>query len=123
MRSAAVRLIHPYDDRQVIAGQGTIGLEILADCDARRLRPDVVLVPCSGGGLSAGVGLAMRSGIAEIEIMVVEPEGFDDYRRSLEEGRIVANRLAAGSICDALLAAAPGSIGFALNRAARTSGR
>ncbi|MEX0853861.1 MAG: threonine/serine dehydratase [Bauldia sp.] len=110
-------LVHPFDDANVIAGQGTIGLEIVADCAALGIRPDVAIIPCGGGGLSAGIGLALRDGVPSIEIVLVEPEGFDDYGRSLSEGRIVANRAAAGSVCDALLAPAPGRIGFALNRA------
>jgi threonine dehydratase len=109
-------LVHPYNDARVIAGQGTIGLEILADTAARGTVPDAVLVPCGGGGLSSGVGLAMKSGAPDIAIGLVEPEGFDDYGRSLREGQPVRNARSSGSICDALLAPSPGPIGFALNR-------
>jgi threonine dehydratase len=109
-------LIHPYNDTLVIAGQGTIGLEIVADCERHGISPDAVLVPCGGGGLSAGVGLAIRSEFADTPVWLVEPEGFDDYARSLQAGRDVQNTLAAGSVCDALLAPSPGPIGFALNR-------
>src|SRR5581483_76889 len=84
-------LIHPFDDARVIAGQGTIGLEILNDTAALGVRPDAVLVPCSGGGLVAGIGLAVRSGAPKAEIFAVEPEDFDDYRRSLAAGEIVRN--------------------------------
>jgi threonine dehydratase len=115
-------LVHPYDDRNVIAGQGTIGLEIIADARAMAMTPDAVLVPCSGGGLSAGVGLAVRSELPAAEIFLVEPEGFDDYTRSLREGRILANEKAAGSVSDSLLASSPGPIGFALNRLSGTAG-
>lgn len=110
-------LIHPYNDFHVIAGQGTIGLEVAEDCAARGIVPDAVLVPCGGGGLSSGVGLALRDAYPSIALTLVEPDGFDDYRRSLAEDRIVANTATAGSICDALLASSPGAVGFALNRA------
>ena len=110
-------LIHPFNDAAVIAGQGTMGLEIAADCHALGLVPDEVIVPCGGGGLAAGVGLALRDAFPSIALTLVEPDGFDDYRRSLAADRIVANAATAGSICDALLAPSPGDIGFALNRA------
>ncbi len=110
-------LIHPYDNPEVIAGQGTVGLEIAEDCAEREVRPDVVVVPCGGGGLSSGAGLAVRDRFPGAAIVLVEPEGFDDYARSLAAGRLEANRATSGSVCDALLAPSPGPIGFALNRA------
>ena len=113
-------LVHPYNDPNVIAGQGTVGLEIVADAQAMGVVPDLVVVPCSGGGLGAGIGLAMRAAFPDCETVLVEPEGFDDYARSLREGRIVANATQAGSICDALMAVSPGTIGFALNCAGKT---
>ena len=112
--------IHPYDDARVIAGQGTTGLEIAADMQALGVVPDLVAVPCSGGGLGAGIGVAMRATFPGCTVALGEPEGFDDYARSLREGRVVANSSQSGSICDALMAVAPGRIGFALNRAADT---
>jgi len=121
IRETGAVLIHPFNDPMVIAGQGTVGLEIVADARAGHLTPDAVVVPASGGGLSAGVGLAVRSGFPDCAMVLVEPEGFDDYRRSLAEGRIVSNASAAGSVCDALMAAAPGPIGFAINRRNRAS--
>jgi threonine dehydratase len=114
-------LIHPFDDADVIAGQGTVGLEIVADCGAQGVVPDTVLVPCGGGGLSAGVGIALGDAFEATRIVLVEPEGFDDYGRSLKAGTIVANAAATGSVCDALLARSPGAIGFALNRAHRAT--
>lgn len=121
LRQTGAVLIHPFNDPMVIAGQGTVGLEIVEDASAAGLAPDAVAVPCSGGGLSAGVGLGVRSGFPDCAMVLVEPEGFDDYRRSLAEGRIVSNASAAGSVCDALMAAAPGAIGFAINRRHRAS--
>lgn len=110
-------LIHPYNDARVVAGQGTVGLEIVDDLRARGLTPDMVVLPCGGGGLSAGVGLAVRSVFPDCAIVLVEPQGFDDYGRSLAAGRILANDAAVGSVCDALMAHAPGAIGFAINQA------
>ena len=108
--------IHPYNDPNVIAGQGTAGLEIAEDCASHLLRPGVVVVPCGGGGLSAGVALAVHDKFPAAAIVLVEPEGFDDYGRSLREDRILSNSAASGSICDALLAPSPGPIGFRINR-------
>jgi threonine dehydratase len=110
-------LVHPFNDPFVIAGQGTIGLEVAEDCATRGVVPDMVLVPCGGGGLSAGVGLSLRDAYPSIALTLAEPDGFDDYRRSLAEDRIVANTVTAGSVSDALLSPSPGDIGFALNRA------
>lgn len=108
-------LIHPYDDARVIAGQGTAGLEIIEDLSVLDRAPDLIAMPCGGGGLSAGVGLAVRSRFPDCEIVLTEPEGFDDYGRSLVAGRRLANASATGSVCDALMARAPGALGFAIN--------
>ncbi|WP_018698304.1 threonine ammonia-lyase [Amorphus coralli] len=110
-------LVHPFDDRGVIAGQGTVGLEIVEDCAAAGIRPDLVLVPTAGGGLAGGIGLAVRDAFPEAELVTVEPVGFDDYARSFAAGERVANERMSGSIADALLAPMPGVRNFALNRA------
>jgi threonine dehydratase len=112
-------LVHAYDDARVIAGQGTIGLEIAEDCARLGVVPDIVAAPCGGGGMTAGISLALAEAWPDLRLTLVEPEGFDDYRRSLAEERIVANARAAGSVCDALLAPSPGAIGFAIHRARR----
>ncbi|MEL6872397.1 MAG: pyridoxal-phosphate dependent enzyme, partial [Pseudomonadota bacterium] len=104
--------VHPFDNRDVIAGQGTAGLEIAADLAARDAVADQVLICCAGGGLSAGVGLAVRDRMPGAEIRTVEPAGFDDFARSLAEGERVSNAAAAGSICDALLVQTPGVRNF-----------
>jgi threonine dehydratase len=109
-------LVHPYNDPMVIAGQGTIGLEIAEDAERLGLRPDAVLIPCGGGGLSAGIGTALRAVLPGTDVFIVEPQEFDDYGRSLAADAIVANPAATGSVCDALLSLSPGAIGFALNR-------
>jgi threonine dehydratase len=109
-------LVHPYDDAHVIAGQGTVGLEIADDLEAAGLAPDAVLVPCGGGGLTAGVALAVTERFPGVEVFAVEPRGFDDYARSLAAGERRANDRLSGSVCDALLSPAPGELGFAINR-------
>jgi len=109
-------LIPPYDHPQVIAGQGTAGLEIFHQATALDASLDAVLVPCSGGGFAAGCALALAKAPRSIRVFAVEPSGLDDMRRSLEAGKRVANDPGARSICDALLAPTPGEITFAINR-------
>ncbi|WP_421722981.1 threonine ammonia-lyase [Bauldia sp.] len=114
-RTGAV-LIHPFDNLQVIAGQGTVGLEIVDQVETLDVSPDMIVTPCGGGGLSAGVGLAVRSAFPECTVVLVEPEAFDDYGRSLTAGRRLDNLRSTGSVCDALMAQAPGEISFEINR-------
>lgn len=102
-------LIKPYDEPMVIAGQGTTGLEIAADCDARDAE---VLVPCGGGGLTSGIALALAEEAPDMRVRPCEPEGFDDASRSLASGQIERNVLPEGSICDAIVTPAPGDITF-----------
>jgi threonine dehydratase len=109
-------IIPPYDDPLVIAGQGTVGLELAAQAAALGEPIDHVLAPASGGGLVAGIATAMADRSPATQIWCVEPAAFDDHRRSLAAGRRVANDSAARSLCDALLAATPGEITFAINR-------
>jgi threonine dehydratase len=109
-------LIPPYDDARVIAGQGTVGLEIAAQAEALRARLDAVIVPVSGGGLIAGCALALAAASPATKVYAAEPEGLDDLRRSLAAGKRVANEGAARSICDALLAPMPGEITFPIHR-------
>jgi threonine dehydratase len=114
-RTGAV-VVPPYEHAWTIAGQGTVGLEIAEQCRALGVEDPVVLVPTGGGGLTAGIALALSSDLARAEVHTVEPEDFDDYARSLDAGEPVSNATPTGSICDALLAPAPGSIGFEINR-------
>jgi threonine dehydratase len=108
--------IHPYNDPFVIAGQGTVGLEIADDCEAAGIAPDIVVTPCSGGGLTAGVSLAVTTRFAGARVFAAEPEGFDDYARSLQSGAPESNQGQSGSVCDALMAPSPGPIGWEINR-------
>lgn len=108
--------VHPFNNASVIAGQGTVGLEIAEDCEVLGLRPDVVVTPCSGGGLTAGIALAVKERFPQAEIYAAEPQGFDDYGRSLAAGTLQRNDRLAGSVCDALLSPEPGVIGWEINR-------
>lgn len=101
-------LIRPYDDAQVIAGQGTIGLELIEDLPTGW--SGEVLVPCGGGGLSSGVALALEGSGARVR--TVEPAGFDDAARSLAAGEILANPRLSGTVCDAIQTPQPGRITF-----------
>ena len=107
-------LVHPFDDTDVIAGQGTLGLELMQQAASLGLTPDLVLVPCGGGGLIGGVALAVKATSPQARVFSVEPAGFDDMARSLASGRRERNAALAGSICDALLSPQPGVITFAL---------
>ncbi|MCO5131012.1 MAG: threonine/serine dehydratase [Xanthobacteraceae bacterium] len=109
-------LVPPYDDAEIIAGQGTVGREIADDLAALGLAPDIVAAPASGGGLVAGIAVAIKARYPNAMVMTAEPEGFDDHARSLRAGRREAHDGKAQTICDALMAAMPGEITFAINR-------
>jgi threonine dehydratase len=113
-RGAAV--VPPFDDPDVIAGQGTVGLELMKQANELGLMPDCVLVPCSGGGLSTGVALAVKAVSPSTDVHPVEPAEFDDFGRSLDRGERVRNQRLSGSICDALMSPTPGEITFALGQ-------
>jgi threonine dehydratase len=120
-REGAV-LVPSYDDPWIIAGQGTVGLEIAQQLSALGQRADAVLVPASGGGLIAGTSLALRDQWPELDVHVVEPAGFDDHRRSLISGQRERNPAGGESICDALLAPEPGELTFRINRQTLSGG-
>jgi len=108
--------VPPFDHPDIIAGQGTAGLELCEQAQAAGARLSAVLVPVSGGGLAAGVALAVKRRLPGCAVHGVEPEGFDDYARSLRSGQRERNPRMSGSICDALLTAQPGVLTFALNQ-------
>jgi threonine dehydratase len=108
--------VHPFNNASVIAGQGTVGLEIAEDCKALGIAPDIVVTPCSGGGLTAGISLAIKERFPQAEIYAAEPQGFDDYGRSLAARAPQRNERLTGSVCDALLSPEPGAIGWEINR-------
>ncbi len=114
-KERAATLVPSYDDARIIAGQGTVGLEIADRAQALGARLDAVLIPCGGGGLSAGCAIALKEQTPGSDIFVVEPEEFDDTARSLDAGTRLANAPGATSFCDALLAPTPGELTFAIN--------
>jgi threonine dehydratase len=109
-------LVPSFDDPDIIAGQGTVGLEIADQAADLGLRIDDVVVCTSGGGLVAGIALAFQSLSPGTRIWSAEPEGHDDHRRSLASGRRETNAPGTRSICDALLAPSPGALTFEINR-------
>jgi threonine dehydratase len=109
-------LVRPYDDPDIIAGQGTCGLEIAQQAAALGAKLDAVLVCCGGGGLVSGTALALAELTPSTAVYSVEPKSFDDTARSLAAGERLRNDPAARSICDALLAPTPGELTFALNK-------
>ncbi len=108
-------VVHPFNNKNVMAGQGTAGLEIVEALSCEGISADMVLVPTGGGGLLAGTVLSISNGFPMAGIYAVEPEGFDDYRRSLAAGKRVANEVTSGSICDALLTPQAGKTGYAIS--------
>ncbi|RII37976.1 threonine/serine dehydratase [Pseudooceanicola sediminis] len=110
-------LIKPFDDPQVIAGQGTIGLEIARDAANLGVTQAELLVCCGGGGLTSGIALACAERAPGILVRPVEPEGFDDVARSLASGQIETNAALSGNICDAIITPQPGKITFPILKA------
>ena len=109
-------VVPSYDHGYIIAGQGTVGLEIAQQCAELDLQPEQVLVCCGGGGLIAGSATALKQAFPDVHVHTVEPEDFDDTKRSLESGRRERVADDARSICDALQAHTPGKMTFEINR-------
>ena len=105
-------LVKPFDDPDVIAGQGTTGLEIAQQAAELGVTSADVLTCCGGGGLAAGIALAFEADAPGLRVRTVEPAGFDDMARSLAAGERVGNAATAGSICDAILTPMPGALTF-----------
>jgi len=102
-------LIRPYDDGQVIAGQGTTGIEIAEQATEAGITHAEVITCCGGGGLTAGIALATEG---RFRVRPAEPAGFDDTARSLATGQLKRNATASGSICDAIVTPTPGTLTF-----------
>jgi len=109
-------LVPSYDHQHIIAGQGTVGLEIADQALEVGLPPDQVFVNCGGGGLSAGSGVALKARLPGVSVHTVEPEDFDDTARSLAAGERLRVNPDARSICDALLAESPGRLPFEIHQ-------
>ncbi|GGJ34155.1 threonine ammonia-lyase [Neoroseomonas lacus] len=108
-------IIPPFDHPHVIAGQGTVALELIEDAGALGLALDAFAVCTGGGGLTAGCVLSLEALAPQAEAFAVEPEGWDDTKRSLEAGRLIANTTPGSGLCDALLSKQPGALTFPIN--------
>jgi threonine dehydratase len=107
-------LVKPFDDALVVAGQGTVGLEITQDLAQRASTADTVLVPCGGGGLVSGTALAIAATSPATRTIAVEAQGYEGMTLSLRAGRRVAAAAGAATLADSLMAPEPGRIPFAL---------
>ena len=108
--TSGAALVPSYDHGDLIAGQGTVGLELAESAIEAGLPPDQVLVACSGGGLMAGCATALRARLPDVALFTVEPDTFDDTAKSLASGRRERVAVDGNSICDALQAPTPGDL-------------
>jgi threonine dehydratase len=115
-------LVHPYDDPMVVAGQGTVGIEVAEQARALNANLGAFLAPCGGGGLISGCALALETESPETEIYSVEPIGFDATARSVAAGKRLLEKRNGKSICDALLSPEPGKITYEINARLLKSG-
>ncbi|MEM9630933.1 MAG: threonine/serine dehydratase [Pseudomonadota bacterium] len=115
-KETGATFVHPFNDPAVIAGQGTVGLEMARQAEEQGAQLDDVLACTGGGGLSSGIALALAFKSPSTSFHTVEPQQFDDYKRSLAAGALLSNAAKSGSICDALLSETPGEIGFSILR-------
>ena len=115
-------LIKPYDDIDIITGQGTVGKEITEQLKELNIIPDIYLCCVSGGGLIAGSSFYLKCNFPNIESYSVEPEEFNDTLLSLKQNHIVSNKNTSSSICDALLVSQPGDITFEINQSTLQGG-
>ena len=121
-RDRGMAIVPPYDHPMVIAGQGTVGLEIAEQCREQNVVPDAVAICCGGGGLTSGSAIALKHRFPECDVHTAEPEGWDDTARSLASGKRETVTDTPASICDALLARTPGRLTFEINRDLVSSG-
>ena len=115
-RDSGATLLPSFDDPHVMAGQGTVGLEILDQAQQARANVEQILVCCGGGGLISGIATALKASRPDVAIYSVEPDGYDDTARSLASGVRQRAMPGATSICDALLAPSPGVLTFPINQ-------
>jgi threonine dehydratase len=109
-------LVPPYDDPMIMAGQGTIGIEIIKQMAALGQMPDILLSCCGGGGLMAGIATSVSHLSPKTRMYAVEPVNFDDTLRSLAAGKQVSNEGQHATICDAIMTPIPGDLTFPINK-------
>jgi len=105
-------LIKPYDNAEVMAGQGTCGLEIAEQAAALGISQADVLVCCGGGGLTSGIAMALETAAPDLQVRPVEPQHYDDVMRSLQSGERQFIDNPPPSICDAIVTPSPGELTF-----------
>jgi len=109
-------IVPPSGDVRVLAGAGTAALEMLQQAQEANAKLDAVLVPCGGGGLTAATAFLMHELSPGTQVFAVEPELFDDTRRSLLAGKRVSNPRGRRTICDAIMTPTPNEHTFQINR-------
>jgi threonine dehydratase len=109
-------LVKPYDDEDIIAGQGTLGREIALQCEALNIKPNQAICPCGGGGLISGTAISLQHHFPNLSIWAAEPEHYDDTARSLLAGKRLQNSTCQASICDAIVTPIPGKITFPIQQ-------
>lgn len=107
-------VVPSFEDFHIISGQGTAGLEIVGQGRELGVEFDQFFCPIGGGGLISGCATAIKGLSPKTEIHGIEPEGFDDVKRSLEAGTRQSNSRQTGSVCDALLTPSPGLMTFSI---------
>lgn len=115
-------IVPSYEHADIIAGQGTVGLEIAQQSVALGLPAEQVIIPCGGGGLTSGSAVALKSRLPKANIFTAEPQHYDDTLRSLEQGERVSVPTDVPSLCDALLTSSPGQMTFDIMRSLVTGG-
>jgi len=113
-RGAAI--VPPFDHPHIIAGQGTLALELARTARARHIAIDAFYAPCSGGGLVGGCALALKATWPSCAVYAVEPKGFEDHAASLAAGERRTVPTGGTTLCDGLRAPMPGAITFAINK-------
>jgi threonine dehydratase len=119
---SGAKLLHPFDDPDIVAGQSTAATEMLRQASELGVDLDALLVPVGGGGLIAGCALACEGAEHAPEVFAVEPEGYDDFGRSLGSGARLRNEASPKTLCDALQAVMPGEVPFSAARGRVTHG-
>lgn len=120
--ASGATVIPSFDDPDIIAGQGTAGLEMAEQARSMGFHLDVAIMSCSGGGLSSGCAISLSEKCPGIALYTAEPEGIDDMRYSLAAGRRVPSPPHTRSVCDSLTTRIPGELTFELNRRLITEG-
>lgn len=114
--------VPPSAHSQVLAGAGTVALELFEQAELLGARPDAILTPCGGGGLTAASAVVARELSPATKVFAVEPDLFDDTRRSLLAGKRVANPKGIRTICDAIMTPIPNDVTFPINKALLAGG-